>query len=149
MAPSYGYGGSPAPRRRHWWLIGAVIVVVIILVLGLVAYVATPPPAINVTGINFDSPDNACGLNGASDYGFTGNASQSLELQYQIYNFLPDNATTGCTIANITTTTPGFTISGADTPLTIPPGANSSEQFWFQINFPSSPYTGILTLVIT
>lgn len=126
-----------------------VVVFVVLLVGGVLAFFLSAPPAIDVTGINFVSPDNACGLDGATDYGFNGTAGQSLEFTYQLYNGLPNNATTPCTIANITTTTPGFSVTGANTPLTIPAGVNSTQVFSFQVNFPSNAYTGVLTLVIT
>jgi hypothetical protein len=145
----YAYPAPPPPRRRHRWLLIGVVVVVAILLIGAVAFILTAPPEIDVTVINFVSPDNVCGLDGAQDYGFNGSAGSSLEFTYLLLNFLPNNATTSCTIANITTTTSGFSVTGANTPLTIPAGANATATFYFQVNFPSTGYTGALTLVLT
>ncbi len=128
------------------WL---VVIGLVVVVGGGLAFFLSAPPEIDVTGINFVSPDNACGLDGAVDYGFNGTAGQSMEFTYQLYNDLPTNATMGCTIANITTTTPGFSVTGANTPLTIPAGVNSTKLFSFQLNFPSDAYTGGLTFLLT
>lgn len=119
------------------------MVVAVVIVALLLIGTLLPGPSISVTGINFVSSDNACGLNGATDYGFNGTAGGNLELTYSLFN----NATTTCTISNITTSTAGFSITGANTPLSIP--ANGTQLFSFQINFPNNSYTGVLTLVLT
>jgi hypothetical protein len=125
---------------------------VVILVLGVVSFLAIPPaPPVNVivTGINFDSPDNACGLAGATDYGFNASTNQSLPFTYQISgaNNTTSGGTMACTISGITTSTSGFTITGANVPLSIP--ANASQLLSFEVNTPALPYTGVLTFVIT
>lgn len=146
----YGYPYPPvrAPRRRRTWVVVVVVIVVVILLVGVLALV-TSPPAIDVTGINFVSPDNVCGLAGETSYGFNGTAGQNTELSFQIFNGLPNNATVGCTMSTLTASTPGFSVSGANLPLTVPPGENSSQILSFQVNFPSNGYTGVLTLVVT
>ncbi|MGB6443225.1 MAG: hypothetical protein WBF81_08020, partial [Thermoplasmata archaeon] len=71
-----------------------VFVVVILLVAVASFFFVAPPPNIIVTGINFYSPDDACGLNGATDYGFDANSSTSIEFTYEISG---NNTTAGGT----------------------------------------------------
>jgi len=143
-------GGPPRRSRARTVLIVVAVVVVVLLVIGVAAYLLLPaaPPAINVTGINFQSPDDACGLNGATDTGFTANESQAMEFTYQISgNNTTNGGTAACTIHTVSTSTPGFSVSGANVPLSIP--VNSSQLLSFSVTMPSSSYTGVLTLVMT
>ena len=129
-----------------------VIFVVAILVLGVLADLLLPVSSsssnVIVTGINFYSADDACGLNGATDTGFNASTNQSIEFTYSISgNNTTSGGTAPCEIENIGTTTAGFTVTGANTPLVVP--ANSSVDFSFAVNTPPDPYTGVLTLVLT
>jgi len=151
-----GPGGMqpPPPRRRglgRTVLIIIVTFVVLILVLGVVAYFLFPAPAgVEITGVNFQSVDNACGLNGAVDTSwYNTTAGQSFGLSYDITgpNATAGNGTLACTISSVMTTTPGFSITGADTPLSI--AANSSQILSFTVNPPGTAYTGALTLTLT
>ena len=138
-------------------LIIIVVFVVILLVFGVIAYFLAPAPAsgpaVTVTGINFTSPDNACGLNGAVDptwYNTT--AGQSFSLSYDISGNVTGvvsgvNTTGPCEIHTISTTTAGFSITGANVPLAVP--ANATQLLGFTVNPPSSAFTGVLTLVLT
>lgn len=101
-----------------------------------------------VTGIDYQSPNDVCGLAGATDTGFNASEGQVVEFEYEVAgNSTSNGGTAACTISAITATTPGFSISGANVPLLIP--ANATENFWFNVTCPSSPYTGILTIVLT
>lgn len=155
-----GAGGPPPPRRRtlgRTLLIILVVFVVAILVVGVVSYLLVPSPAnVTVTGINFQSPDNACGLNGATDPNwYNTTTGSSFELSYYIsgvnvtYNISghPVNGTAACEISSVSTTTSGFSISGANVPLAI--AANSTESLSFTVNPPGSAFTGVMTIVIT
>jgi hypothetical protein len=134
-----------------------VVFVVILLVFGVIAYFLAPAPAsgptVTVTGINFTSSDNACGLNGAVDptwYNTT--AGQSFSLSYDISgnvtgNVSGVNTTAPCEIHTLSTTTPGFNITGANVPLSVP--ANKTQVLGFTVNPPNSAFTGVLTLVLT
>jgi hypothetical protein len=134
-----------------------VVFVVILLVFGVIAYLFAPAstsgPAVTVTGINFTSSDNACGLNGAVDptwYNTT--AGEAFSLSYSISgnvtgNVSGVNTTAPCQITTISTTTPGFSISGANVPLAVP--ANATQLLGFTVNPPNSAFTGVLTLVLT
>jgi hypothetical protein len=129
--------------------VAVVLFVVLILVVGVASFLYAPSASsVVVTGINFSSPDDACGLDGATDSGFNDTTSDAIQFTYGLSgNSSADGGTAACTIENITTTTPGFSVTGANTPLFIP--ANSTQDFTFTLNTPSSPYTGVLTLVIT
>jgi hypothetical protein len=154
-----GWAGPPAggsyypppgpPRRARPIVVVFVVILVIILVLAVVSLTFAPGNSgIQVTGINFDSPDNACGLDGATDYGFNASTSQAIEFSYAISgNNTTSGGTAACAINSINTTTPGFSVTGANVPLQIP--ANSSPTLSFQLNTPGSPYTGVLTFVLT
>jgi hypothetical protein len=163
MPPPIGWGSGapmvsapPPPRRRglgHTVLVIIVVFIAILLVFGVVAYLLVPAPSsaiVEVTGINFQSPDNACGLNGAvdtSDYNTTAGVSFTLSYTLSGPNATSGGGTTACTISTVSTTTSGFSISGANVPLSIP--ANSSQVFSFTVNPPGTAWTGTLTIVLT
>ena len=140
------YGSVPAmaptrrPRRRLWLL---VLVVGLVVVGGTVAYLVFLAPEVNVTEIDFVSPDNACDLDGATDVGFTAAPGDSVEFVYNISN----NDTAPCTIGAISTNTTGFSVTDANAPLVIPNG--SARDFSFTVNVPNAAFSGVLTLVIS
>jgi hypothetical protein len=157
-APPYGapvYGAPPyatpppaRPKRRLWlWII--VGFVVFFLVIAAVGYLLLPSaPAINVTEITFASSDDACGLENSAWEGFTANESQSLYLGFNLTG--PANSSGGtlaCKITTVNSTTTGFSVSGANVPLTIP--ANTNETLEFNVTCPSSPFNGALTVSVT
>ncbi len=149
--PTYAQTAPPPPRRRLvlWIVVGFVVLILVVSVVGYLALPASPPLNVIVTGINFDSPDNACGLAGAIDYGFNASTNESLPFTYQIsgVNNSAGTGTVACSIAGVSTSTPGFTITGANVPVTIP--ANATQLLSFNVNTPPDPYTGVLTFVIT
>jgi len=132
-------------------LIVLVVFVVLILVAGVVSYLLIPAPAsVEITGVNFQSPDNACGLEGATDTSwYNTTTGTSFVLSYLISgpNATSWNGTLACEISSINTTTAGFSITGANVPLSIP--ANSTQTLAFTVNPPGSAFTGVLTLVLT
>jgi hypothetical protein len=142
-------GGPPRRSRGRTVLIVLAVIVVIILVIGVVGYLLAPPMAnIQVTAINFYSADDVCGLNGASSDGFNTSSGQAVELSFAISgNNTTNGGTAACEIQTISTTTPGFGVSGANVPLTVP--ANSSPTLSFSVSVPSGSYTGVLTLNLT
>lgn len=151
------YGGPPAqwappppqpPRRRTWlWvLVGFVAIFLVIFIIA--AFVLVPVAPIRVTGIDYQSPDNVCGLNGATDTGFNASEGQVEPFEYQVSgNSTANGGTAACTISTISAITAGFSISGANVPLVIP--INTTEDFFFNVTCPTSPYTGILTIELT
>ena len=158
-APAWATGraGPPGRPRRSLGrtiLIALVVIIVIIVVIAVIAYLLAPP-AVTITGVNFQSADNACGLNGGSDpTQYNESAGQSFSLSYSILgpsvsygNASIPNGTAACEIQTLTTTTPGFSISGANVPLSIP--VNASQILSFNVNPPGSAYTGVLTIFLT
>ncbi len=148
-APQYDSPTAPGPRRPRMVQVAAVVVAVI-LVVGVIVFLLPPAPgaSVTVTGIAVSSPDDACGLNGATDDGFNATVGQSIQFTYDISgNSTISGGTAACTIESVSTTTPGFSVTGANVPLSIP--ANSIQQLSFTMNLPGSAYTGVLTLVIT
>ena len=162
--PPPGWGprgqGGPPPRRSsagRTLLTIIVVFVVILLVFGVISYLLAPAsssgPAVTITGVNFTSPDNACGLNGAIDPSwYNTSAGQSFPLSYDISgnvtgNVSGVNTTAPCEIYTLTTTTPGFNITDANVPLYI--AANTTQILGFTVNPPNAAFSGVLTLVLT
>jgi hypothetical protein len=144
-------GTTRAPPRRRIWLTIAVVGVVVILVLGVVAFIfiptTSPAATVTVTSIAFTSPDDACGVAGATSQGFNVSTDESLKIGVYMYGNSTATGTSACTIQAISTTTPGFSITGADVPLVIP--ANEHATLSFTVNMPGSAFSGVLTLVVT
>ncbi len=149
-SPSSDGTTNPPPRRRVWLVI-AVVGVVVLLVLGVAAFIfipnTSPSANVTVTSIAFTSPDDACGVVGATSHGFNASTGESLKIGVYMYGNSTATGTAACTIQTISTTTPGFSIAGADVPLVIP--ANEHATLSFTVNMPGSAYTGTLTLVVT
>jgi hypothetical protein len=126
-------------------------IVVFIVIVGVVGYFLVPAaPAINVTEITFQSADNPCGL--ATNYtnwqGFTANESQVEWISFSVGgNATPGGGTSACTIHSVASGTSGFTLSGADTPLTIP--ANTNETLQFNVTCPAATFSGDLLISLT
>jgi len=152
--PAWGtppYMGPPpvAPRRRVWlWVLVAIVVIFLVIPIAFLSFAPTAPSVV-VTGINFQSPDNACGLDGATDYGFNASTSQTVSFTYAIYgpNATSGNGTLACQIMGVATSTPGFSVTGANVPLSIP--ANATQDLSYNVITPGSSYTGVLTIVVT
>jgi hypothetical protein len=149
-APTFGPGGGaappPRPRSRLRLIVILVVVIVVISLVGLAVYEADQ--TVNVTIINFVSPDNTCGWNGLYDNGFNEPPGSSLQFEYENYgNTTTGNATGPCTVHSVTTNTSGFSISDANVPLYTP--ANNTTTLDFTVNLPNSPYNGPLWIVIT
>jgi len=130
-------------------LIILVVIVAVILVLGVVSFLSQPPPpGIQVSEFDIVSPDNVCGLEGASSSGFDANTSDLVPFQFDISGAnATSGGTLGCTIASVTTSTPGFSLTGVNVPLVIP--VNETVQLTFSVQCPASDYSGNLTLVMT
>ncbi|MGA3022761.1 MAG: hypothetical protein ABSE66_08205 [Thermoplasmata archaeon] len=123
---------------------------VVILVLGVIAFAFLPtssPSNVIVTSIYFSSPDNACGTAGLTSNGFNASTGESLGLGIYMYGNSTPGGTAACAIHSLSATTPGFSITGADVPLSIPP--NATRTLSFTVDMPGSAYTGVLTLVVT
>lgn len=135
----------PQPQKsrgkRRWpiWLVLVIIAALVASGIGAVLYVASLP-VVDVTAINFTSSDEACGIGGHTFPGFKAAASAAEEDTLTI----PNLDFYSCTINAVGTFTTGFSISGANVPLSIP--FEGSQSLSFTIQVPSSPYNGVLTI---
>ena len=114
--------------------IGAVVAVVLIVVM-----LALANTAISVTTIDYTSHDDACGINGHTQSGYTGSSGGSQQVTLTL-----DGGQSGCTVITVSTTTAGFSVSSANVPLKVPP--QGSESLSFTVTSPSASYNGALTL---
>lgn len=121
-------------------IIAAILVIFFVLSSGSISGIGGSG-SVDVTAVNITSSDNACGSNGHTFPGFTLNTRQSYQQTFTINN---GNLVFSCTINSVSTTTPGFSVSGANTPLTIP--ADGSESLSFTVTAPGASYNGVLTL---
>jgi len=139
------YAAPPPPppkkSRKLLWIIIGVVVVIVVVVIVVISLAASS--SITVTAINFTSSDNACGANGHSEAGFTTSGGGSVSYTLSVTN---GNILLSCTISSVSATTSGFSISGANVPLTIPAGG--TESLSFTITAPSGSYNGVLTVDI-
>jgi len=130
----------PKKRRDGLWIGLAIGIVVVIAVLAVWADLEYLGGTVTVTGIEFTSTDHVCGVTGGNLSGFSTNTGGSL---HESVTF-PDENSTSCTVSSITANTSGFSISAANTPLTIPLGG--SRGLVFTIDVPKSSYTGPLSI---
>lgn len=146
-APSGG-PSAPPPRRRSGIRI-VVVVVVVIIVIGLIGLVFfATNQTVNVTIIEFSSPDNTCGWNGLTDSGFSEPPGGALAFSYYNYgNNTTGSNTAACVVHTVTTNTSGFSITDANTPLITP--ANVTNFLNFTVNLPDSSYNGPLWIILT
>ncbi len=150
--PSRSQNGTthPPPPRRIGLKI-AVVAMVVILVLGVAAFIFLPNNStsgtVTVTTIDYASPDDACGVAGVTSHGFNASAGESLKIGVIMYGNSTATGTAACSIQTLSTSTPGFSITGADVPLKI--SANQHATLSFTVTVPGSGFTGVLTLVVT
>ncbi len=143
-------GPPPVPGRRRRWVVVMVAAVATLLVLGGVLIYDYPGGyPVDVAQINFVSPDNSCGLDGATDNGFNATTGDALNFAYPIVGnaSFTGSGTLPCAIHSVTTPTSGFTITGADVPLVV--GANATQTLSYVVTCPPSSFVGDLTVVIT
>jgi hypothetical protein len=123
---------------------GALAVVVIAIVLiGRVAFVSTVKAAtVKVSAVNFSSGDYACGTDGDSGPGFATTPNATIQEAFSFTDPLLDP----CTIGSVSVTTPGFNLTGADTPSTIP--ADTVDSLTFVLHVPSQGCDGAVVIDI-
>jgi hypothetical protein len=97
-----------------------------------------PPGPVTVSVILVNSPDNACGLNGANAGGYNSPGFGG----HSIFWWLPmSGAALPCTVSSVTTSTPGFSVSST-LPTTV-----SSDQTPIEVTvYAPAAYNGTLTL---
>ncbi len=138
--PQMIYVAPPPPPKKHTALIVAVVVIVVVII-AIIAGIALlgSSSAVDVTAINITSSDNACGVNGHTFSGFTTSSGGAMQNTFTI----PNKGILTCTINSVSSTTSGFSLSGANTPVSIP--AQGTESVSFTIHCPNS-YNGVLTI---
>ena len=133
-------------------MVVAVVVVAVIFIGVVIAALSYSPPqptlpgfpgggggSVEVTEVTVSSPDNACGLDGATQAGFA-----SPHLPIGVTWLLPANgAPLPCTVSTVSTDTPGFGAS-ANVTLTVTAG---DTLFPVGLYYPTS-FNGPLHLII-
>lgn len=121
-------------------LVGLVAVALLLVVVGLL-YLDLVRGSVTVSTIHLTSTADTCGLNGESLVGFTSAEGASVHESLGVHNADPSAS---CTISSVTSTTAGFVVSNANTPVDILP--SSSQTLAFTIQVPDSPFSGSITL---
>jgi hypothetical protein len=131
-----------------------VVVIVAVALIGVVSVITlefflvnfvTNAPIDHVTEIDYTAPDRACGLTSAAIQGdWFGHSGEGISVSYVVAN---NNLSAFCQVVGVGTTTSGFTISSSNVPLNIPPGGQQTLLYTFV--FPSGPYLGAITVVIS
>lgn len=99
---------------------GAIIAIVVgvgIVIFGVLALAAAPHPGstgptVNITGLDVTSPDDACGLRG-DDAGTIYLHPSGGTIPYILFGAPGPTGSVPCTVENVSTTTPGFTVFGS------------------------------------
>jgi hypothetical protein len=138
-------------------MVRIVVVVVMLILVGAVALTVpasttstsgfnsnpTPsaPNTVNVSGVVVNVPTDACGLQGITPGAFSVPAGTA----YPFGWWLPWNGgSVPCTVSNVTSDTPGFSVGTDDFPLTV---TSNQTPLLFEVFCPSS-YDGVLTLTV-
>lgn len=145
--PSVGIGAPRPPAKDHTILIVVILVVVIVVVLAVVAIAALGffsgfvKSTVSVSQVDWTGSNSCGGLPGSTTHGFLVFSGGSISYSVVVTNGNPS----ACTINSVTASTAGFSVSGANVPLTVP--ASNTLTLTFSIAVPSS-YSGVLTLVV-
>jgi hypothetical protein len=150
--------GSPWGGPTRWVRI-VIVLVALVVIIAVFATLApqsqsnsspTPLPSgpaypVNVTVINLTSPDNVCGLNGATEPGFRGVTNAASGEVWHI-----TGPTGGCTINDISAETAGFMIvTNLYGPQSIAAGQSVPITVSFIMEQLGGPYTGPLVASVT
>jgi hypothetical protein len=130
----------------------AAVVIVVVLVIILVAVASSFPTTpslpnqsgsgrVVVTQVVVRSTDNACGLNGANQGGFSIGVYESEPLGWYIPS---GSASVPCSVSAVSTNTPGFSVEGS-----LPAQFNSSGNLLFVSVFCEVVYDGPLNITFT
>jgi hypothetical protein len=130
------------PRKPPRKMLRAVIIIAILVV--VIVALVLDANAVHVTTIEITSSDGACGVAGDSEAGFVAALGAMIGETLWI-----DNAGNSlpCNIITVNSTTAGFSVSGADTPFSVPAGT-SGYGLSFTITAPYHDYSGVLTIDI-
>jgi hypothetical protein len=142
--PVHPFPPGAAPKKHgplYWIAVILAVIALVVIVVVIAAFFYAVGTSTTVTGINYTSSDGACGAGGQVGAGFTvaGGGSYPATLLMSAGLFLP------CTVHSVTAVTPGFGVTRANTPLTIP--ASGSAVLSYTIHVPNN-YHGALTIDI-
>jgi hypothetical protein len=149
--PTSGYRPLPVPPSAvpstgfpPAAIVGIVVFVVILLIIvfafaSITSSSIPGPNSVQVSQVLVQSSDNACGLNGDNQPGFSasGGASEPIILG-------ASSAATPCTVSDISTSTPGFQVLGSF-PMQV---SSYTDLIAFSVLCPSS-FSGVLTLDVS
>lgn len=138
------------------FMMARIAVAVVVLIIGLALAVSlqtstqspglTPLPinnglnTVNVTQVVVRVPTDACGLSGITPGAF----SVPAHTNYPFAWWLPRSGSVPCTVSNVTSDTPGFSVGNGNFPLTV---TSSQTPLMFEVYCPAS-YNGVLTLTV-
>ncbi|MGA8302592.1 MAG: hypothetical protein WA691_00020 [Thermoplasmata archaeon] len=125
-------------------LVVAVVVAITLIVLAVAYFLAITNFGIDVSGVSWGGSNSCAGLSGQTTPGFTGHNGGTASYSVTLSNQDPLSS---CTIHSISATTPGFSVTGGNLPLTI--SAGGSATLALTIDLPSSNFSGIIELVVT
>jgi hypothetical protein len=129
--------------RRLLIAIGVVLVIGVVVARLYIAGVFAAP--VHVSSVVFSTDDHSClfGLT-VTVSGFSTHAGASVDYSYVMHSY---NRTAPCTVEGVSTRTSGFSLSGADTPFTLPP--LGFDDLSFTIGVPNHAYDGNLTIGVS
>jgi hypothetical protein len=135
----------PEPPDKPYTAIVLIVLTVLVLAIFVSLAVQSQKPIIypntNVDAIEITSHDDVCGTNGLSELGFSTYAPGLVRENFSIRN---TDLQGPCTIDTVSALTPGFNVSGANLPLSIPSG--SLGYLIFNLTTPSYSFSGNLTI---
>lgn len=129
-------------------IIAAVVVVILLVIVGFVLVSTAPAPSsggprVNITGLNVNSPDNACGLNG-DDSGTVNLNPQGGGFASITWGLPGPGASVPCTVNSVSTSTPGFELFGS-----FPFNATSFPSVLIVSMLTPSSFNGVLNVTFT
>ena len=107
----------PEPPERPYMAVLVIVIAILLVAVYVGFYLPTLNNPVNITSLNFASSDDACGTNGLMWGSYSVGLHAVIPFAFSVQN---ENSAVACTIRYITTTTTGFTVNGANTPLTVP-----------------------------
>lgn len=132
----------------YWGVRIIIFVVFLIVIIAIIASVASNPPAssgpsVNITGLNVNSPDNACGLSGDDSGTVTLNPPGGA-IPFITWGLPGPGGNVPCTVTGVSTNTPGFSLFGS-----LPYTASSVPSVLIISMTTPSSFQGVLNVTCT
>ena len=138
-------------RRYPTGPIGIIVFVVFVIILLVIVFSLstsiTPPStgsSLNINGLNVQSPDNACGLNGDNAGTITLQPPPGGGIPFISWGLPGPGGSVPCTVRNVSTNTPGFDLFGS-----FPYTATSFPSVLVVSMIPPSSFNGVLNVTFT